>query len=68
MNPISQLRNLTGASRTVFILVAVVLVLIALYAFFTSETGRIISIACCGGVIVLAVVGILSERGMRRPG
>ncbi|MBL8133268.1 MAG: hypothetical protein JNL42_15510 [Anaerolineae bacterium] len=68
MNPISQLRNLTGASRTVFILVAVVLVLIALYAFFTSETGRIISIVCCGGVMALAVVGILSERGMRRPG
>ncbi|MBK8026534.1 MAG: hypothetical protein IPK19_35385 [Chloroflexi bacterium] len=63
----NQLRNLSGTSRIIFIVVAIALVLVAFYAFFTSETGRLISVVCCGGVIVLAVVGILSERGMGRP-
>ena len=39
--------------------------MIGLFAFFTSETGRTITLLCCGGLILLAIVGAISERGMR---
>lgn len=63
---LNRYRNLSSTSRMIFIVVAVALILLALYGFFTSETGRTISLLCCGGVIVLVVVGIISENGMRR--
>lgn len=63
---LNRYRNLSSTTRIIFIVVAVALVLLALYGFFTSETGRMISLLCCGGVTVLVVVGIISENGMRR--
>jgi hypothetical protein len=40
------------------------MVVVGLIAFFTSETGRNIALLCCGGLVVLVVVGLVSERGM----
>lgn len=60
-------RNLSRNSRRVFWVVLALIVLVGLYAFFTSRIGQYIVIACCGGLILLAVIGLLSERGMRRP-
>lgn len=50
----------------VYIIVIVLLALLGLYAFFNSGMGRIFMLVCCGGVVALVVVGILSENGMRR--
>lgn len=63
----NQLRNLSNQSRIVFVVVALILVAIALFAFFTSELGRTLTLICCGGLILVVVLGILSERGMRPP-
>lgn len=62
-----NLRNVSLASRTVFWLILVALVVIGLYAFFSSRVGQTALVICCAGLVVLVVVGILSERGMRRP-
>ncbi|GEM_PF-1219191 len=63
----NSLRNLSNQSRTVFVVVALLLIAIALYAFFTSELGRALTLICCGGVILVVILGIMSERGMRPP-
>ncbi len=62
-----QLKRISLTSRTVFWLILVAFVVIGLYAFFSSRIGQTALLVCCGGLIALAVVGILSERGMRRP-
>lgn len=59
-------RNLSRSARTIFWVVLAVMVAAGVIAFFTSELGRNIALLCCGGIVVLVVVGILSERGMRR--
>ncbi|MBE2271467.1 MAG: hypothetical protein IAE80_24755 [Anaerolinea sp.] len=60
-------RNFSRSSRAVFWIILAAMVLVGLCAFFTSEAGRTVSLVCCGGLILLVVVGILSERGMKRP-
>ncbi len=65
-NRIRQYRNLSGTSRRVFWIILAAMIVIGLIAFFTSETGRNVALLCCGGIVVLVVVGILSENGMRR--
>jgi hypothetical protein len=62
-----NLKRVSVTSRTVFWLILVAGVVIGLYAFFSSRIGQQALLICCGGLVVLAVVGILSERGMRRP-
>jgi hypothetical protein len=62
-----RLKGLSLASRTVYILIIGAFVLIGLYAFFNSRIGQTALLLCCGGAVVLVVVGILSENGMRRP-
>jgi hypothetical protein len=62
-----RFRNTRLASRTVFWLILIALVVAALYAFFSSRIGQTALVICCGGLVLLVVVGILSERGMRRP-
>jgi hypothetical protein len=62
-----RLKGVSVASRTVFILIIGLFVLIGLYAFFSSQIGQTALLVCCGGLILLGVVGFLSERGMRRP-
>ena len=64
----NRYRNLSSSSRTIFWIILAVMVVVGLIAFFTSETGRNVALVCCGGVALLIVVGILSERGMQRPG
>jgi hypothetical protein len=63
-----QLRNFRLASRTVFWLIFIGLVVAALYAIFSTRIGQTALLICCGGLALLVVVGILSERGMRRRG
>ena len=58
--------SLSRSSRTVFWVILAAMIVIGLFAFFTSEIGRNITLICCGGIIVLIVVGIVSENGMRR--
>lgn len=62
----NRYRNLPTNSRRVFWIVLAVMIVIGLYGFFTSSLGRTISLVCCGGVILIVIVGLLSERGMSR--
>jgi len=62
-----RLKGVSLASRTVFILIIGAFILIGLYAFISSRIGQTALVVCCGGAILLVVVGILSESGMRRP-
>jgi cell division protein FtsW (lipid II flippase) len=66
MGMTNRYRNLSTSSKRVFWVILAVMVVVGLIAFFTSETGRNATLLCCGGVVVLVVVGILSESGMRR--
>lgn len=61
-----RLRNVRLASRTIAWLILGALIIIGLYAFFNSRFGQTALLVCCGGIIVLVIVGILSENGMRR--
>jgi hypothetical protein len=63
----NRLKNVSVASRTVYIVVIGVIILIALYAIFSSQLGQTALLVCCGGGLLLVVVGLASERGMRRP-
>jgi hypothetical protein len=67
MRPTERYRNLSGNSRTIFWIIVAAMVILGLYGFFTSELGRTVALICCGAVILLVVVGLLSERGMQRP-
>jgi len=62
-----RLKQISLASRTVYIVIIGGLILIGLYAFFSSRVGQTALLVCCGGAVVLVVVGVMSERGMRRP-
>ncbi len=62
-----KLKGISLTSRTIFWLLLVAGVVIGLYAFFSSRFGQTALLVCCGGIVVLVVVGILSEGGMRRP-
>lgn len=62
-----RLRNIRLASRTVFWLLFITFNVAVLYAFFSSRFGQTALVICCGGVVLLVVVGVLSERGMRSP-
>ena len=66
MRVTERYRNLSGTSRTIFWIILAAMIVVGLIAFFTSETGRNVALLCCGGIVVLVVVGILSERGMSR--
>lgn len=55
------------ATRTIFWLILVGMIVLGLFAFFTSRIGQQALLICCGGLVVLVAVGVLSERGMRRP-
>ena len=62
-----RFKQISLTSRTIYILVIGVLILIGLYAFVNSRVGQTALLVCCGGAIVLVVVGIISEGGMKRP-
>ncbi len=63
----NRYRNLSQSSRTIFWVILAVMVLVGVVAFFTSEAGRNVALVCCGGILLLILVGVLSERGMQRP-
>lgn len=65
-NYVNRYRGFSRTSKSVFWVILGVMILIGLYGFFTSEIGRTISLVCCGGIILLVIVGALSERGMNR--
>ena len=44
-----------------------VMIVIGVIAFFTSQIGRTVALVCCGGLILVVVVALISESGMRRP-
>jgi 4-hydroxybenzoate polyprenyltransferase len=67
MRYMNQYRQFSRRSRTVFWIILAAMILIGLVAFFTSEIGRTVALVCCGGIVLLIVVGALSERGMSRP-
>ncbi len=63
----NRYRNLSSSSRAIFWIVLALMIVVGVVAFFTSETGRNIALVCCGALILLVIVGVLSEGGMRRP-
>lgn len=63
----NRYRNLSQRSRSLFWVILAVMIVVGLIAFFTSEIGRTVTLVCCGGVILLVVIGVISEGGMRRP-
>jgi len=67
MNNFNRYRNLSRNTRIIGWVILALLIMVALFAFFSSPLGRNVLLICCGGGILVAVVGILSERGMRRP-
>ncbi len=62
----SRLRGFALHSRTTYRVIIVGMIVVAVAAFLFSRVGQTALLVCCGGLILLAVVGILSERGMRR--
>lgn len=62
----NRLMALSKSSRFLFYAILIALITAALVAFFNSRIGTISLTLCCGGGIVLVIVGLLSERGMRR--
>jgi hypothetical protein len=66
MNQLERFRGLSRSSRVVFWVILGLFVAIALYAFFSSQLGQNALLCCCGGVVIVALIGIVSERGMRK--
>ncbi|MEO8611856.1 MAG: hypothetical protein ABI690_28410 [Chloroflexota bacterium] len=62
-----RFKQISLTSRTIYILVIGVLIVIGLYAFFNSRVGQAALLVCCGGAILLVIVGVISEGGMKRP-
>ena len=67
MNNFNRYNRLSRNTRIVGWVILVLLIMAVLFAFFSSQLGQNVLLVCCGGGILIAVVGILSERGMRRP-
>lgn len=62
-----RLKHFSLTSRTIYRLIIVGMVIVLVFAFLNSRIGQTAVLACCGGAVLLVVVGLLSERGMRRP-
>jgi len=63
----NRYRNPSQRSRSTFWIILAVIIVVGGIAFFASDVGRTIALVCCGIVILLIVVGVISEGGMRRP-
>lgn len=63
----NRYRSLSQSTRSIFWVILAVMLVVGVIAFFTSELGRTVTLVCCGVVILLVVVGVISERGMQRP-
>lgn len=62
-----RLKHFSLTSRTIYRLIIVGMVTVLVFAFLNSRIGQTAVLTCCGGAVLLVVVGLLSERGMRRP-
>ncbi|HVU13579.1 MAG TPA: hypothetical protein VHD90_20005 [Phototrophicaceae bacterium] len=62
----NRYRNLSNNSKIIFWIILAIMVVVGLIAFFTSPTGRAVALVCCGALILVVIVGILSESGMNR--
>ncbi len=62
-----RLRGLSTSSRAVFWLIVAALIAGLLYAIFSTQLGQTALLVCCGGGLLILVIGGLSEAGMRRP-
>ncbi len=64
-----QRRGLQRTSRRLrigfWVMLALMIAALAI-AFFDTRLGQTVVLACCGGIVLLVVIGLLSERGMRR--
>jgi hypothetical protein len=64
-----QRRGLQRTSRRLrigfWVMLALMIAALAI-AFFDTRLGQTVVLACCGGIVLLIVIGLLSERGMRR--
>lgn len=67
MKEFNQKARFSRNTRLVGWAILALLIMAALFAFFSSQLGQNVLLVCCGGGILIAIVGILSERGMRRP-
>ena len=63
----NRYRSLSQRTRRIFWGILAVMIVVGVVAFFTSELGRTVALVCCGAIVLLLVVGVLSERGMQRP-
>ncbi|KXK19208.1 MAG: hypothetical protein UZ15_CFX003002077 [Chloroflexi bacterium OLB15] len=59
-------RNLSRNSRILFWAIIAAMVAFVLYAIFSTSLGQTALLVCCGGIILIVVIGLISERGMRR--
>jgi hypothetical protein len=58
-------RRFALKARTVFWLLLIGLATALLYVVFSTQLGQTALLICCGGVVLLVVIGIVSESGMR---
>ncbi len=59
-------RQVSRSTRLVARIILVGLLIAGIIAFVTSSFGQNTLLICCGGGLLLALIGIISERGMRR--
>ncbi len=59
-------RNLSRNSRFIFWAIIAAMVAFILYAIFSTSFGQTALLVCCGGGILVIIIGLISERGMRR--
>jgi hypothetical protein len=67
MNNFNRLSRVSRRARMVGWIILTLLIMAALFGFFSSSLGRNVLLICCGSGILVVIVGILSEMGMRRP-
>lgn len=61
-----RLQRRSRRLRAVFWVMLALMIAALAIAFFDTRLGQTAVLACCGGVVLLIVIGLLSERGMRR--
>lgn len=63
----NRLQQFSSTTRLIFWALLAVLIMGLVYGIFSTQFGQNVLICCCGGGLIVSIVGILSERGMRRP-
>jgi hypothetical protein len=63
---VERFRGLSTTSRGIFWLILTLLVAGLLYAVFSTQLGQTALLVCCGGGVLVVIIGLASEAGMRR--